>query len=181
LYKRCLANDNIVAGEYKTSQPPEGQQMKAIDPHMHTAEHLLNQTVVRVLGCERCFSAHIEKKKSKCDYRVARAPHPDQIRAIESQVNRVIREGLKVHAVSLARAEAVRQFNLQRLPADAGDSIRIIRIGDYDACPCIGDHVTNTHALGTFRITSWDVTGDVLRIRFKLQRPASAPRKPLDN
>jgi len=38
--------------------------MKTIDPRMHTAEHILNQTVVRVLGCERCFSAHIEKKKS---------------------------------------------------------------------------------------------------------------------
>ena len=155
--------------------------MKAIDPQMHTAEHILNQTVVRFLGCERCFSAHIEKKKSKCDYRVAHAPHPDQIRAIENQVNRVIHDGLEVQTVILSRAEAVRQFNLQRLPADAGDTIRIIRIGDYDACPCIGDHVTNTHALGTFRITSWDVTGDILRIRFKLQRPASAPWNPLDN
>ena len=75
--------------------------MKTIDPHMHTAEHILNQTVVRFLGCERCFSAHIEKKKSKCDYRVGHAPHPDQIRAIESQVNRVIREGLKVRATEL--------------------------------------------------------------------------------
>ena len=56
--------------------------MKTIDPHMHTAEHILNQTVVRFLGCERCFSAHIEKKKSKCHYRVGHAPHPDQIRAI---------------------------------------------------------------------------------------------------
>jgi hypothetical protein len=63
LYKRCLANDNIVAGEGKTS-PPKGRQIKSIDPHMHTAEHILNQTVVRFLGCERCFSAHIEKKKS---------------------------------------------------------------------------------------------------------------------
>jgi Ser-tRNA(Ala) deacylase AlaX len=96
-------------------------------------------------------------------------------------VNRVIHDGLDVQTVTLSRAEAVRQFNLQRLPADAGDTIRIIRIGDYDACPCIGDHVTNTHALGVFRITSWDVTGDVLRIRFKLQRPAAAPRNPLDN
>jgi Ser-tRNA(Ala) deacylase AlaX len=181
LYKRCLVNHNIVAGEGKPSPPPKGRQMKTIDPHMHTAEHILNQTVVRFLGCERCFSAHIEKKKSKCDYRVAHAPHPDQIQAIESQVNRVIHDGLDVQTVTLSRAEAVRQFHLQRLPADAGDTIRIIRIGDYDACPCIGDHVMNTHALGTFRISSWDVTGDVLRIRFKLQRPVAAPRNPLDN
>jgi hypothetical protein len=64
LYKRCLVNHNIVAGEGKPSPPPKDRQMKTIDPHMHTAEHIRNQTVVRFLGCERCFSAHIEKKKS---------------------------------------------------------------------------------------------------------------------
>lgn len=149
--------------------------MKAIDPHMHTAEHILNQTVVRILGCDRCFSAHIEKKKSKCDYRISHPPQPDQFLAIENQVNQVICDGLDVHAVTLPRETAVRQFNLQRLPANAGDTIRIVRVGTYDACPCIGDHVANTRELGTFHITSWDVTDDVLRIRFKLQRPTAPP------
>ena len=145
--------------------------MKSVDPGMHTAEHILNQTVVQILGCERCFSAHIEKKKSKCDYRIARTPEPEQIRAIEAQVNRVINDDLAVYPVILSREEAGRRYNLQRLPEDAGDAIRIILIGEYDACPCIGDHVARTGELGAFRITTWDVTGDVLRIRFKLQRP----------
>ncbi len=35
---------------------------KVFDPHMHTAEHILNQTMIRLFGCNRCFSAHIEKK-----------------------------------------------------------------------------------------------------------------------
>jgi misacylated tRNA(Ala) deacylase len=156
--------------------------MKSIDPHMHTAEHILNQTVVRVLGCDRCFSAHIEKKKSKCDYRIASPPAPDLIRTIETQVNRIIQDDLDVRAVTLPREEAARQFNLQRLPTDAGDTIRIILVGDYDACPCIGDHVTRTGELGGFRITSWDVSGDVMRIRFKLTRPTTnAVMNPLDN
>jgi misacylated tRNA(Ala) deacylase len=156
--------------------------MKSIDPRMHTAEHILNQTVVRVLGCDRCFSAHIEKKKSKCDYRIAGAPAPDLIRTIETQVNQIIQDDLEVKAVTLPRKEAARQFNLQRLPTDAGDTIRIILVGDYDACPCIGDHVPRTGELGGFRITSWDVSGDVMRIRFKLARPtADAVMNPLDN
>ena len=156
--------------------------MKTIDPHMHTAEHILNQTVVRLLGCDRCFSAHIEKKKSKCDYRIATKPDPDLIRAIESQVNDIIQNNLEVTAVTLSREAAARQYNLKRLPADAGDAIRIVLVGDYDACPCIGDHVSRTGELGAFRITSWDVTGDVLRIRFKLaRRAASTARNPLDN
>lgn len=172
-YKQELDNDNIVLSKGKTSQPPKGLQMKSIDPHMHTVEHILNQTVVRILGCDRCFSAHIEKKKSKCDYRISRPPTPDLIQAIETQVNQIVQEDLEVRAVSLPREEAARQFNLQRLPADAGDSIRIILVGDYDACPCIGDHVARTGELGAFRITSWDVSGDVMRLRFKLNRPAT--------
>ena len=35
---------------------------------MHTAEHLLNATMVKTFGCPRSRNAHIEKKKSKCDY-----------------------------------------------------------------------------------------------------------------
>lgn len=38
------------------------------DTRMHTAEHLLNQTMVRLFNKGRAFSSHIEKKKSKCDY-----------------------------------------------------------------------------------------------------------------
>ena len=34
-----------------------------------------------------------------------------------------------------------RAFNLSRLPEDAGENIRIVTIGDYDTCPCIGPHV----------------------------------------
>ena len=156
--------------------------MKSIDPHMHTAEHILNQAMVRTLGCDRCFSAHIEKKKSKCDYRIEVKPESTQIQAIESEVNRIIQADLEVQEVILSRREAARQFNLQRLPASAGDSIRIIRVGDYDACPCIGAHAARTGELGAFRITTWDAKGDVLRLRFKLDRAsASTAANPLDN
>ena len=144
--------------------------MKSIDPHMHTAEHILNQTMIRHLQCGRCFSAHIEKKKSKCDYRIARPPSPEEIQGIEDRVNQIIHADLAVRSVTLPRAQAARRFNLQRLPEDAGEAIRIVMVGDYDACPCSGAHAAHTGQLGTFRISSWDVDGDVLRIRFKLNR-----------
>lgn len=37
-------------------------------PPMHTAEHILNGTMVKMFGCPRSRNAHIERKKSKCDY-----------------------------------------------------------------------------------------------------------------
>jgi len=67
-----------------------------------------------------------------------------------------------------SKDEAETKFNLSELPDDAGDKIRIIRIGDYDACPCSGQHVSKTNEIGKFKIISTDYSNSVLRVRFKL-------------
>jgi misacylated tRNA(Ala) deacylase len=135
---------------------------------MHSAEHILNQTMIRLFQCGRCFSAHIEKKKSKCDYHFHRPLTQEEIRQIEDKVNEVIRADLEVNEVFMSREEAGKSFHLERLPEEAGEQIRIIRIGDYDACPCIGPHVQSTRQIGRFRIGSVSFEEEVLRIRFKL-------------
>ena len=72
---------------------------------------------------------------------------------------------------------AQQAFNLSRLPDDAGANIRIVTIGDYDQCPCIGPHVASTGQIGTFQITSAGFRDGVLRIRFKLERPLPLSRE----
>jgi len=145
------------------------------DPRMHTAEHILNQTMVRMLGCGRAFRAHIEKKKSKCDYRLDRDPGEVTLQEAERRVNEVIRRELPVLEEFLPRQEAAARFDLGRLPEDAGERIRIVKVGDYDACPCIGSHVANTREIGTLRITSHDHADGVLRLRFKLDATEHRP------
>jgi len=144
---------------------------KETDPHMHSAEHILNQTMVRMFNCNRSFNAHIEKKKSKCDYHLDHALTELEIDRIEKQVNGVIQADLPIAEEYQTREIAQEQYNLKRLPADTGDDIRIVRIGDYDACPCIGSHVSSTKEIGTFRIVSTSFDSGVLRIRFKLGHP----------
>ena len=146
---------------------------KQMDPHMHSAEHLLNKAMGRLLGCDRCFSAHIERKKSKCDYRFHRSLTAEELASVENEVNRVIEADLPVLERHLSVDAARSQYNLSRLPEDAGDRIRIVSIGDYDHCPCIGPHVGSSGEIGSFRITSAGFEDDVLRIRFKLKRPNS--------
>ncbi|HTY58151.1 MAG TPA: alanine-tRNA synthetase second additional domain-containing protein, partial [Bacteroidota bacterium] len=62
-----------------------------------------------------------------------------------------------------------RTFDLSRLPGEAGATIRIISIGDYDACPCRGEHVTSSGAVGSVRIISTSFADGVLRVRFTLR------------
>ena len=137
---------------------------------MHTAEHILNQTMVRMFGCPRSRNAHIERKKSKADYQLAAEPTADQIKAIEDKVNEVIRRGLDVTIEYMTQAEAASVVDLSKLPADATDTLRIVRVGDYDACACAGAHVANTSEIGEFKILNcdWDEELKRWRMRFKL-------------
>ena len=137
-----------------------------IDPRMHTAEHILNQTMIRLFSCGRAFSAHIEKKKSKCDYRFDRALSDGEIKELEEKVNRIIQDNLEVSAVLLPLQEVRERLHYDK-PLD-GDPIRAIQIGDYDIIPCYGDHVGRTGEVGGFRIVSSDWNEGVLRIRYKL-------------
>ncbi len=141
---------------------------KEIDPRMHTAEHILNQTMIRMFGCNRCFSAHIEKKKSKCDYRFERPLSSEDLAELEKRVNEVIASDAKVREEYMSKEEARGSFNLDRLPESAGEKIRVILIGDYDACPCIGPHVESAGQIGRFHIISAGFAGGIMRIRYKL-------------
>ena len=142
---------------------------KIYDPRMHSAEHILNQTMDRMFGCGRSFTAHIEKKKSKCDYRYHRDLNDDEIKEIEKRVNAVIDADLPITEEHISKEEASGNYNIERLPQNAGDNIRIVKVGDYDACPCIGPHVSSTKMIDGFRITSTSFKSEVLRIIFKLQ------------
>ena len=137
---------------------------------MHSVEHILNATMVKTFGCPRSRTAHIEKKTSKCDYELSSCPTDEQIQAVEDKVNEVINQHLPVTIEFMPKEEAKDIVDLSKLPEDASETLRIVRIGNYDACACIGLHVENTSEIDTFKIISHDYDEEkkVLRIRFKL-------------
>ena len=134
----------------------------------HTCEHILNRTMVNMFGCPRSRNAHIEKKKSKCDYLLAACPTPEQVEEIEAKVNAVIAAAMPVTISYLPREEAARIVDLSKLPEDASRTLRIVSIGDYDDCACIGAHVSNTSEIGKFKIISHDFNDGVWRVRWKI-------------
>ena len=146
----------------------EVKSNKQYHPQMHSAEHILNQTMVRLFNCGRSFSNHIEKKKSKCDYHFTRDLTGAELEEIERRVNEVIQKNLKVVEEFISKDNAEKEFNLTKLPDEAGNTIRIIKIGAYDACPCSGLHVSHTKEIGGFKIISTGYDDGKLRIRFKL-------------
>ena len=145
-----------------------------IKARMHTAEHLLNQCMDRRFGCGRCFSMHLGRKKSKCDYHFERDLTDQEIAAIETEVNDVIAADLGVSVSQVSRQEAEAKYFTGKLPAHVTGDIRIVWVGDYDACPCIGAHVDRTGRIGAFHITTHSHATDRLRIRFKLSSASAS-------
>lgn len=138
-------------------------------PPMHSAEHILNQTMVRMFGCPRSKNAHIERKKSKCDYILTEEPTAETMAEVERRVNEVIDLNLPVVIEFMTKEAAADIVDLSKLPEGASETLRIVRIGDYDACACIGAHVNNTSEIGRFKLLNYDYTDNRLRLRFKLE------------
>lgn len=143
---------------------------KEYNPAMHTAEHLLNSVMDKMFGCGRSFRSHIEEKKSKCDYKIKRCLSKGELTAVENTVNEIIKLNILVGELFVSRGEADEKYFTGKLPENAGEKIRIITVGNFDACPCIGQHVSNTSEIGEFSITSCDFEEGVLRIRFVLNK-----------
>lgn len=154
-----MAEDYILNAHNKEEFPPA-----------HTAEHLLNQTMIRMFGCERSTNAHIERKKSKISYVLDHKPSRHEERDIERKMNELIDEDLPVSFEFVNRDNVPEGVSLDRLPEDASETLRLVRIGDYDVCPCIGKHVRSTSQIGRFEIlgTNWDEEKHIFRIRFKI-------------
>ena len=139
-------------------------------PPAHTAEHLLNQTMIRLFGCERSFNAHVERKKSKMSFHLTQKPGRAEEREIERIMNELIAEDLPVTFEYVTQDNLPDGVVLDRLPENASDTIRLVRIGDYDVCPCIGKHVRSTAQIGRFELlgTNWDEMERSFRVRFKV-------------
>lgn len=157
-----MAEDYILNDHNKEEFPPA-----------HTAEHLLNQVMIRLFDCERSYNAHIERKKSKMSFHLSSKPSRQQEREIEREMQRLIDEDLPVTFEFVTRDEIPEDVKLDRLPDDASETLRLVRIGDYDVCPCIGKHVRSTGQIGRFEMlgTNWDEHEHSFRVRFKIIAP----------
>ena len=140
-------------------------------PPAHTAEHILNGTMDRLYHCGRAFSSHVERKKSKLDYHLPIPLTSQQIADLELRVNEVINRNLEVWSEVALKSDVSNRFDLSRLPQDASETVRIVHVGDYDECLCVGLHVKTTSEIGRFRISSSRWQEGVQRLVFRLDAP----------
>ena len=123
--------------------------------------------MVRMFGCPRSKNAHIERKKSKCDYLLAEEPSAEVMAEVEKKINEVIDRHLPVTIEFMPKEEAGDIVDLSKLPDDASDTLRIVRIGDYDAC-ALSDRTWRIHPRSDISTVELRLCRREIRLRFKL-------------
>jgi alanyl-tRNA synthetase len=132
----------------------------------HTATHLLHQTLKRILG------DHVNQAGSlvavdhlRFDFTHFEGLTTRQIEQVEWEVNRRIRENLRVETFHSSLDEAKSQGATALFGEKYGEEVRVVKIADFSMELCGGTHLQATGEIGYFRILSEEsVSAGVRRI-----------------
>ncbi len=138
------------AGKFKSGLADNSVQTT----RLHTAAHLLDEAIRRVLGKDaNQRGSNITKERLRYDFSFDRKLTDEEKKEIEDMVNENIKKALPVSFEEMTLKEAKDSGAVGVFDDKYGDKVKVYTMGDFSYEICSGPHVKNTKELGTFKIT----------------------------
>ena len=120
---------------------------------LHTATHLLNQALRKVLGKDvKQKGSNITSERLRFDFNFPRKLTEKEIKEIEKLVNSQISKGLKVSSEEMSLKKALASGAQSEFGAKYPEIVSVYSIGKFSKEICTGPHVKNTKEIGKFKI-----------------------------
>ena len=156
-----LGDDQAVAVAVERGELREGERVRlTVDRKArhatecnHTATHLLHAALRQLLGTHvRQAGSAVRPDKLRFDFTHGKPLGPEELRAIEDQVNDWILESHPVRAIHTTRKRAEELGAMALFGEKYGDEVRVIEVEDVSRELCGGTHVSSTSEIGVFKI-----------------------------
>jgi alanyl-tRNA synthetase len=120
---------------------------------LHTATHLLNAALKKVLGEEISQKgSNITAERLRFDFNHSEKMTPEQKEEVEKFVNEVIAQNIPIEVAEMSVEEAKASGAVGVFDSKYGDKVKVFSIGDISKEICGGPHAKNTGELGHFKI-----------------------------
>jgi len=158
------------AGMFKSGLADDSEATKKL----HTATHLLNEALRRVLGSEiKQKGSNINPERLRFDFNFSRKLTDEELKKVEMEVNRKIGESLEVEREEIPLEDAFASGAHGEFGAKYPELVSVYTVIDknqksryYSKEICTGPHVNNTSELGSFKIIKEEsVASGIRRIK----------------
>ncbi|MBR6740481.1 MAG: alanine--tRNA ligase [Clostridia bacterium] len=143
-----FAQGNTVSAKIDTDR-------RAAVARAHSATHLLQKALRETLGShvEQAGSL-VEPDKLRFDFTHFSAMTSEELAAVEATVNEKILASLPVTVTEMSLEDAKKTGAMALFGEKYGDTVRVVRMGDFSTELCGGTHLKNTSGAGLFKLVS---------------------------